>query len=111
MQIQGLPARDFLRELYRCIGEDNVFNGAAALAFYLTLAIFPALIVLMSVIPYLPIEDVDQAIMDLIGQALPEQSATLVDESSRRSRRSSVARCCRWGCLRRSGLPPPACTP
>ena len=79
MQIQGLPARDFLRELYRCIGEDNVFNGAAALAFYLTLAIFPALIALMSVIPYLPIEDVDQAIMDLIGQALPDQSATLVD--------------------------------
>ena len=79
MQIQGLPARDFLRELYTCIDEDNVFNGAAALAFYLTLAIFPALIALMSVIPYLPIEDVDQAIMDLIGQALPDQSATLVD--------------------------------
>lgn len=79
LRIQGLPAQDFLRELYKCIDEDNVFNGAAALAFYLTLAVFPALIALMSVIPYLPIEEVDEAIMDLIGQALPEQSAAMVE--------------------------------
>ncbi len=80
MQILGLPAKEFLRELFACIGKDNVFNGAAALAFYLTLAIFPALIVLMSVIPYLPIEDVDEAIMDLIGQALPDQSSAMIED-------------------------------
>lgn len=80
MQIRGLRAGDFVRELYRRIDEDNVFNGAAALAFYLTLAIFPALIALMSVIPYLPIDNVDAEIMNVINQALPEEAAALVDD-------------------------------
>lgn len=71
-------ARQFLRDLYRAVTEDNVFNGAAALGFYLTLAIFPALILTMSVIPYLPISNVDDAIMDLLEQALPKEASGLV---------------------------------
>lgn len=80
MRIHGLSPKQFIRELYEAINDDNVFNGAAALGFYLTLAIFPAFIVLMSVIPYLPVDDVDEAIMDLLGQALPRESAALVEE-------------------------------
>lgn len=80
MHIHGLSLKQFVRELYDAINDDNVFNGAAALGFYLTLAIFPAFIVLMSVIPYLPIDDVDQAIMDLLDQALPPESAVLVQD-------------------------------
>ncbi len=71
-------SKQFWLELYEEISDDNVFNGAAALGFYLTLAIFPAFIVIMTVIPYLPIQDVDQAIMDLLNQALPEESAGMV---------------------------------
>lgn len=80
MRIQGVSPKQFIRELIAAISEDNVFNGAAALGFYLTLAIFPGLIVLMSVIPYLPVDDVDRAIMNLLGQALPRESAVLVEE-------------------------------
>lgn len=68
----------FFSDLYKQIREDNVFNGAAALAFYLTLAIFPTLIALMALIPYLPIVRVDEAIMDLLGQALPQRAADVV---------------------------------
>ena len=78
MRIAGLAVWDFLRELYTAVTEDNVFNGAAALAFYLTFALFPALVALMSVIPYLPVAEVDDAIMDVIGQALPDEAAILV---------------------------------
>jgi membrane protein len=78
--IPGLSAKQFMRELYRSINDDNVFNGAAALGFYLTLAIFPAMILLMSVIPYLPIADVDKAIMDLLGQALPPEAFGMVEK-------------------------------
>lgn len=78
--IHGIPTKKFLRDLYQEINDDNVFNGAAALGFYLTLAIFPAIILLMTVIPYLPIDDVDQAIMDLLGQALPAEAFDLVQE-------------------------------
>jgi membrane protein len=74
-----LFTKRFWLDLYAEINDDNVFNGAAALGFYLTLAIFPALIVMMAVIPYLPIDDIDQAIMDLLGQALPDESAAMVE--------------------------------
>jgi membrane protein len=76
--INGVSAKQSLRDLYREISDDNVFNGAAALAFYLTLAIFPAMILIMTVIPYMPIAEVDQAIMDLLGQALPPDAYDLV---------------------------------
>ena len=78
--IGGVSFRQFLRDLRREAGDDNVFNGAAALAFYLTLAIFPALILLMSLVPYLPIDRVDQAIMDLLGQALPPEAFQLIEK-------------------------------
>jgi len=68
---------DFLRALHREIEKDNVFNGAAVLGFYLTLAVFPAMIVLMALIPYLPIERVDQAITNFLRQALPPRSASM----------------------------------
>ena len=63
--------RQFLKELYRKTVEDDILNGAAVLGFYLMLAIFPAMIFVLAVIPYLPIANVDQAIMDLLRQALP----------------------------------------
>ncbi len=76
--IHSLFTKQFLLELNRKISDDNVYNGAAALGFYLTLAIFPAMILLMSVIPYLPIDRVDEAIMNLLGQALPDEAYDMV---------------------------------
>lgn len=61
----------FLKELVGEIGDDDVFNGAAVLGFYLTLAIFPAVIFVMALLPYLPVPNLDKAIMDLLRQALP----------------------------------------
>ncbi len=66
-----------LRALWSKVKADNTFNGAAALGFFLTLAIFPAMILVMSVIPYLPIKDVDRALMDLLAQSLPPQAFEL----------------------------------
>jgi membrane protein len=77
--IKGVSNKQFLLDLNQEISEDNVYNGAAALGFYLTLAIFPAMILVMSIIPYLPIQDVDKAIMDLLGQALPEEAYGMVE--------------------------------
>lgn len=83
-----LPAN--LRALARKLGQDDIFNGAAALGFYLTLAIFPAVILTMALLPYLPIADVDVAIMDLLGQALPPGAADMftgvVNEVTRQPR-------------------------
>jgi membrane protein len=66
-----------IKEIWNEIEDDNVFNGAAALAFWLMLAIFPMAIFLLSLLPYLPIADLEQAIMDLMHQILPQNAADL----------------------------------
>lgn len=43
-------SKEFGRDLYQEIRGDKVFNGAAMLGFYLTLAIFPALILIMIIL-------------------------------------------------------------
>jgi membrane protein len=67
----GVGPWQFLKELSREINEDGVSDGAAVLAYYLTLALFPAVIFVMALLPYLPVPRLDQAIMDLLRQALP----------------------------------------
>jgi membrane protein len=76
----GVSLMQFLKELYQEISDDDIFNGAAALGFYLTLAIFPAMIFVMAVIPFLPIPKVDQAIMDLLRQAMPANAAQMFSD-------------------------------
>jgi membrane protein len=63
--------------LWREIQDDDVLDGAAILAFFFTLAIFPAAIFVLSLLPYLSIPHLQQAILDLLHQVLPEQSANL----------------------------------
>ena len=79
-----LPWKNVGKDLGRQIFQDDVFNGAAALGFYLTLAVFPALIFLLSLLPYLPIPHLDDAIMDLLGRALPQEAADLLEGTVRR---------------------------
>jgi len=68
---------DFTKRLWREVENDRVFTGAAALAYFLLLAIFPGAIFVLSLLPYLAIPHMQQAIMDLLHQVLPPQSATL----------------------------------
>lgn len=67
--------KTFFKDLKREMSEDQVSNGAAALAHFLMLAIFPAMIFLLSLLPFLPIEHLQDAIMDLLRQLLPGDAA------------------------------------
>ncbi len=75
--MKGVSWTKFAKDLYSEIADHNVFNGAAALAFYLMLSIFPTAIFMLGLLPYLPIPNLEKAVMDLIGQVLPQESATL----------------------------------
>lgn len=79
----GVPLKRFFGDLKREISEDNVPNGAAALAYYLTLAIFPALILMLSVIAYLPIAHMDLALMDLLKQVMPGDASRVLSGTVR----------------------------
>ncbi len=75
--IYGKSWKRFFLDIWGEINEDNVFNGAAALGFYLTLAIFPAVIFLLSLLPYLPIANLRETIMGLLDQLLPGDTAKM----------------------------------
>jgi membrane protein len=66
-----------LSEVKLEVKEDNVSNGAAALAYYLFLAVFPGMIFLLTLVPYLPIANLHQAVMDMLFQSLPEEAAKM----------------------------------
>jgi membrane protein len=58
--------------------DDHVANGAAALAFYSVLALFPGAIVGVSLLPHLPIPHLQQAVTDLVQQTLPGSAARVL---------------------------------
>ncbi|MGI5864791.1 MAG: YihY/virulence factor BrkB family protein [Myxococcales bacterium] len=82
-RLPGVSFKQFAKDFRREVKDDNVPNGAAALAYYLMLALFPALIFLLSLLPFLPIANLDQAVMDLLRQALPGEAASLLDDTVR----------------------------
>ena len=67
-------ARDFRRE----IKDDAIGQGAAALAFYWMLALFPAAIFLLTLIAYLPIPHLERAVMHFTRMTLPEDASALL---------------------------------
>ena len=74
---------DFARELGREFLEDNVLDGAAVLAFFFVLAVFPAAIFVLSLLPSLSVPHLHKALVDLLGQVLPGQAADLFNGTIR----------------------------
>lgn len=81
--LRGIASRHFVEDLLTNIRQDRITASAAALAFYSMLALFPAAIFALSLLPYLPIANLEQAIMDLVGQAMPGQAAGLFEQTIR----------------------------
>ena len=67
-------AHDFRRE----IREDALGQGAAALAFYWMLALFPAAIFLLTLLAYLPIPHLERAVMHFARTTLPADAGALL---------------------------------
>lgn len=74
---------NFARKLWRQIEDDKVLDGAAVLAFFFVLAVFPATIFVLSLLPSLSIPHLQQAMLELLHQVLPEQSANLFEVTVR----------------------------
>lgn len=81
----------FAKELFRAAARDQIPDAAAALAFYTMLALFPAAMFGLSLLPYLPIPHLKDAILGLLRQLLPSSAARLFTSTIEHvvSRRSS----------------------
>lgn len=75
--------KQFFVDLWKETNDDNVFNGGAALAFYLTLAIFPGMIFLLNLLPYLPIPNQSDQIYALLREAMPGDAASALTDTVR----------------------------
>ena len=75
LKFYGVPLTKWGKDLYHEISNDNIANGGAALSYYLLFSIFPAMIFFLSVLPYLPIDNLHQMVMDTLFQVMPAEAA------------------------------------
>ena len=76
----GLRPRQLARRVYTEINDDDVWGYAAQLAYYYLFSLFPFLIFLASLLAYIPIPDLMQQIMTLIGEFVPATALDVVQE-------------------------------
>ncbi|WP_026898285.1 YihY/virulence factor BrkB family protein [Daejeonella oryzae] len=76
-----LPLFTVATFFFQEIGKDSLVNKASSLAYNFMLAIFPAIIFLFTLIPYIPITNFQDQLLNLISLVLPT-SAYLAVEST-----------------------------
>lgn len=79
-----LPLYTVASFFFQEIGKDELINKASSLAYSFMLALFPAIIFLFTLIPYVPIDNFQEQLMSLIALILPAEAyaavkITLVD--------------------------------
>ncbi|MXV50441.1 YihY family inner membrane protein [Pedobacter sp. HMF7647] len=66
---------------FREIGKDSLVNKASSLAYSFMLAIFPAIIFLFTLIPYVPIAHFQDQLMEIIHSVLPNNAYLAVEST------------------------------
>lgn len=69
------------KRLWREMSDDHVGHGAAALAFYWALALFPGAMFAIGALRYVNAPRLQRAVLDLIHQALPHTAADVFSRS------------------------------
>ncbi len=78
---QGLNLYQVLKFLIAGIRQGRITTRASAVSFSILLAVPPLLIVLLSLIPFIPIEDFQQNLMDNIALLMPASAFELVEHT------------------------------
>lgn len=69
------------RFFYESVTHSSVIDRAAAISFKFILAIFPALIVVLSLIPYIPIDNFQDSLLAFFQQLMPSDAYNMVAET------------------------------
>ncbi len=90
---QGVPLYDVAVFFIRGLSQGYITSRAASISYSVFLAIFPFLIFLFSIIPFIPVRDFQQLLLGIIGDFMPEMAfetikGTIIDIITRP--RSSV---------------------
>jgi membrane protein len=68
---EGFSVYEISRFFFRALTEGNLTTRASAIAFKLFVAFFPAVIVLLTLIPYVPISDFQDRLLDTFEEMMP----------------------------------------
>lgn len=74
-----LPLYTVASFFFQEIGKDSLVNKASSLAYNFMLAIFPAIIFIFTLIPYIPIASFDTKLMELMALVLPANAYLAVE--------------------------------
>ncbi|MCD6113592.1 MAG: YihY/virulence factor BrkB family protein [Bacteroidales bacterium] len=77
----GMPLYDVVKFFFRGINQSSLISRANSLSFTFLLAIFPAIIFFFTLIPYIPIENLQSTILQTLENALPEHTYIAVKDT------------------------------
>ena len=80
-KLGGLTVAQLARRVWRELGEDEVGDRAAALAYYFLFALFPALLFLTTLLGMLPIPNLIDNLMAYVSRALPPDAASVTENT------------------------------
>ncbi len=78
---QGQSVYEVLEFFFKEIGRDSLQVRASSIAFYFVMALFPSLIVMFTLIPYLPIHGLQEGIMNGVHSVLPESGYLFIEST------------------------------
>src|SRR5688572_12665176 len=73
-----IPWSEVMKRTVKEIGDDNCLGLAAQLAFYFLMALFPALLFLVALIGYLPVENALGELLAALGTVAPQELVRLL---------------------------------
>jgi membrane protein len=77
----GLPLYDVTRFFIKGLWEGYLGSRASSISFNFFLAIFPSLLFLFTIIPFIPIQNFQQTLLDLIHDFVPETTYETIRET------------------------------
>ena len=77
---RGLSVREFLRRLWRNLQDHAVTDSAAQLAYYYLFALFPALLFLVTLAAYLPLQDAVDELLVQMADLMPTPAFGIVTD-------------------------------
>jgi len=77
----GVPLYDVTLFFWRSIVDGSITTRASAIAFSFFIALFPAVIFLFTLIPYIPIDNFQNELFFIIQQLVPESTFQTIEET------------------------------
>jgi len=75
---EGMPLYDVARFFYQGIRKSSLTTRASSISFSFFLAIFPMIIVFFTLIPFIPIPDFQDMVLNFINNIIPDQAEELI---------------------------------